>query len=316
MPLAKKIGLTVVVLAVAAGGAGWVLSAPAKLDDATLAEIKPGDAERGRRIFFAGGCASCHAKPKAEGDERFKLGGGVELKTAFGTFVAPNISQDKQDGIGAWSVGDLANAMMAGVSPTGQHLYPAFPYTSYARMKPADIADLHAFLKTLPAVAGKAPDHRLGFPFNIRRGLGLWKLLYLDRKPVVDFPAGAPETVEAGRYLVEGPGHCGECHTPRDSTGGLKKPEWLAGAVAAEGSGVVPNITPGQGGIGNWSAGDIAGYLETGFTPEFDTVGGAMVDVQKNMAELTPEDRAAIAAYLKAVPAHPNGYPAKKPATN
>ncbi len=314
MALRKKIAGAVVVLAAVVVAAGWVLSAPTRLDAAALAGLGQGDAGRGKRIFYAGGCASCHARPKAQGDAQLELAGGVELKTALGTFVAPNISQDKTDGIGAWSVQDLANAMLQGVSPSGEHLYPAFPYTSYARMKPADIADLYAFLKTLPAVAGKAPPHRLSFPFDVRRGLGLWKRLYLSREPVIDFPTGAPALVLAGRYLVEGPGHCGECHTPRNFMGGSKKGQWLAGAVAAEGDGVVPNITSGSGGIGDWSADDIANYLETGFTPDFDTVGGAMVDVQKNMAQLTPEDRAAIAAYLKSVPPHPNGYPPREPA--
>jgi mono/diheme cytochrome c family protein len=313
MGRAGKLLGAVVTLGAAAAVAGWFLSAPARLDAATLAGLRPGDAAKGRRIFFAGGCTSCHARPKAEGDARFELAGGVELKTAFGTFVAPNISQDAKDGIGAWSMEDFANAMLKGVSPAGEHLYPAFPYASYARMKPSDVADLYAFMKTLPAVSGKAPGHQLSFPFNIRRGIGLWKLAYLDDKPVIDLPADAPEAVVVGRYLVEGPGHCGECHTPRDFAGGPKKAEWLAGAVAAEGDGIVPNITSGEGGIGDWSAEDIASYLENGLTPDFDSVGGAMVEVQQNMAELPPEDRAAIAAYLKAIPPHPNGYPPRKP---
>lgn len=270
---------------------------------------------KGKRIFYAGGCTSCHAKPGSQGDARLQLVGGLQLKTPFGTFVPPNISQDHKDGIGAWSVEDLANAMLNGVSPSGEHFYPAFPYASYARMKPSDIADLYAFLKTLPAVAGRAPGNSLAFPFNIRRGIGLWKRLYLASQPVVALADSAPAPVVAGRYLVEGPGHCGECHTPRDFAGGTKKGEWLAGAVAAEGSGVVPNITSGKGGIASWSESDIANYLETGFTPNFDSVGGAMVDVQRNMAELTAGDRAAIAAYLKAVPPHANGYPARKPAS-
>ena len=310
----KKLVGAVIVLGGAGAIAGWFLSAPVRLDAATVAQLGPGDAAKGKRIFYAGGCTSCHSKPGAEGDARLELVGGLELKTPFGTFVPPNISQDQKDGIGAWSEEDFANAMLKGVSPSGQHFYPAFPYASYARMKPADIADLFAFLKTLPAVAGKAPDHRLSFPFNIRRGIGLWKLLYLSPEPVIALPAGTPDNVLAGRYLVEGPGHCGECHTPRDFAGGVKKAEWLAGAVAAEGSGVVPNITSGDGGIKDWSDADIANYLETGFTPEFDSVGGAMVEVQRNMAQLTADDRAAIAAYLKAVPPHPNGYPARKPA--
>jgi len=310
--LRKLVG-AVIVLGGAGAAAGWVLSAPVRLDAAAVAALGPGDAARGRRIFEAGGCTSCHAKPGSQGDARLQLTGGLELKTPFGTFVPPNISQDPKDGIGAWSEEDFANAMLKGVSPSGEHFYPAFPYASYARMKPADIADLHAFMKTLPAVAGKAPGHKLGFPFNIRRGIGLWKRLYLSPEPVIALPSGTPDKVLAGRYLVEGPGHCGECHTPRDFAGGVKKAAWLAGAVAAEGSGVVPNITPGGNSIKAWSEADIANYLETGFTPDFDSVGGAMVEVQRNMAQLPAEDRAAIAAYLKAVPPHPNGYPARKP---
>ncbi|TPK69627.1 c-type cytochrome [Mesorhizobium sp. B2-4-19] len=311
--LKKLVGAAIILGGVGAAG-GWLLSAPVKLDATALAQLGPGDATKGKRIFYAGGCTSCHAKPGSQGDARLQLVGGLQLKTPFGTFVPPNISQDPKDGIGAWSVDHLANAMLKGVSPSGEHFYPAFPYASYARMKPSDIADLYAFLKTLPAVAGKAPDNSLAFPFNIRRGIGLWKRLYLNNQPVVALASSAPDPVVAGRYLVEGPGHCGECHTPRDFAGGTKKGEWLAGAVAAEGSGIVPNITSGKGGLANWSEADIANYLETGFTPNFDSVGGAMVDVQRNMAELTAGDRAAIAAYLKAVPPHPNGYPARKPA--
>lgn len=308
-----KIAGAVVALAAVAAGIGWWLSEPVRLAAGDVQALGQGDAGRGERIFYAGGCTSCHARPKAEGEARLELVGGLELKTEFGTFVAPNISQDRTDGIGAWSMEDFANAMMRGVSPAGEHLYPAFPYTSYTRMKLSDVADLYAYMKTLPAVPGKAAAPSLSFPFNIRRGIGLWKQLYLDSSPVVAFAAEAPADVLAGRYLVEGPGHCGECHTPRDAFGGAKKGEWLAGAKAAEGGGVVPNITGGEGSIGDWSAADIANYLETGFTPEFDSAGGAMADVQQNMAQLTPEDRAAIAAYLKTIPAHKNGYPAAKP---
>ncbi|GLQ81915.1 diacylglycerol kinase [Mesorhizobium huakuii] len=315
MPWLKKLVGAVVILGGVGAVAAWALSAPVRLDSAILAKLGPGDVAKGKRIFYAGGCTSCHAKPGSQGDARLQLVGGLQLKTPFGTFVPPNISQDPKDGIGAWSVEDLANAMLKGVSPSGEHFYPAFPYASYARMKPSDIADLYAFLKTLPAVAGRAPGNSLAFPFNIRRGIGLWKRLYLASQPVVALADSAPAPVVAGRYLVEGPGHCGECHTPRDFAGGTKKGEWLAGAVAAEGSGVVPNITSGKGGIASWSESDIANYLETGFTPNFDSVGGAMVDVQRNMAELTAGDRAAIAAYLKAVPPHANGYPARKPAS-
>ncbi|HEY6631044.1 MAG TPA: cytochrome c [Rhizobiaceae bacterium] len=309
MGLWRKLTVSALVLGGIGAAAFWFLTEPERLDEATLAQLGSGDATRGERIFWAGGCTSCHARPKSEGDARLELPGGLQLRTPFGTFVSPNISSDPQDGIGNWSVEDFANAMMRGVGPDGSHLYPAFPYTSYARMNPSDVADLYAFMRTLPAVPGKAAGHSLSFPFNIRRGLGLWKMLYLSDEPVIALGADAPDNVRLGRYLVEGPGHCGECHTPRDFAGGTDKARWLAGAVAAEGDGVVPNITSGEGGIGDWSESEIATYLETGFTPEYDSVGGSMVEVQRNLARLGPADREAIAAYLKAVPPHPNGYP-------
>jgi mono/diheme cytochrome c family protein len=197
--------------------------------------------------------------------------------------------------------------MQRGVDPEGRHLYPAFPYASYQRMTKSDVADLFAFLKTLPPVAADAPETALSFPFNIRRGIGLWKRVFMaDASPIIALPASAPAAAHAGQYLVEGPGHCGECHTARGlrGLGALDRAHWLAGAASLDGPAKVPNITPGKAGIGSWSATEIADYLETGFTPDYDSVGGSMVEVQANMAKLTPADRAAIAAYLKAIPAH------------
>lgn len=303
----RKLAAAAAALAVAAGAAFWWLTAPQRLDASTLAALGEGDAGRGEQVFWAGGCASCHAAPSAQGDALLSLSGGVRLDTPFGVFVAPNISQHVRDGIGGWTAADLADAMMRGVSPEGSHYYPAFPYASYARMRAGDVADLHAYLKTLPAVEGVAPGHELGFPFNIRRGLGLWTRLFLDDSPAVALADPSAE-VARGQYLVEGPGHCGECHTPRNAIGGPDTGRWLAGAVAAEGDGNVPNITPGEGGIGDWSGADIANLLETGFTPEFDSVGGAMAAVVRNMARLPASDREAIAAYLKSIPGHADGY--------
>ena len=194
--------------------------------------------------------------------------------------------------------------MLRGIAPGGVHLYPAFPYTSYARMKPADVADLRAYLATLPAVAGRQPGHELEFPYSFRRGLGLWQLAFLDSRPAVALDTSDP-AVARGQYLAEGPGHCGECHTDRNFAGAPDLARWLAGAPNPTGKGRIPNITPGEGGL-DWSADDIASFLETGFTPDFDSVGGTMVEVQENMAMLAPEDRAAIGAYLKAIPPLPS----------
>ncbi|NUN67781.1 c-type cytochrome [Pseudanabaena biceps] len=303
----SRLARVFLILGLVAAAALFALTEPQRLPNSAIAAASNGNAQRGARIFWAGGCASCHAAAGAKGDDRLKLGGGAPLKTPFGSFHAPNISPDTTHGIGGWSLADFANAMQRGVDPEGRHLYPAFPYASYQRMTKADVADLFAYLKILPPVATDAPETTLSFPFNIRRGIGLWKHAFMgDAGPMVDLPAGAPPEARTGQYLVEGPGHCGECHTARGlrGLGGLDRAHWLAGAASLDGPGKVPNITSGRTGIGSWSAKEIADYLETGFTPDYDSVGGSMVEVQANMAKLTPDDRAAIAAYLKAIPAH------------
>ncbi|MEM8703923.1 MAG: c-type cytochrome [Pseudomonadota bacterium] len=302
----KKLVAVLFVLTVIAAGTAWVISAPTRMTEQQVRALQAGDPAKGELVFWAGGCASCHAAPDAKGEDLLKLGGGLRLETPFGVFVSPNISSSEADGIGGWSLADFANAMTHGTSPDGRNYYPAFPYTSYARMSGPDLGDLYAFMATLPAVDGDAGSHELGFPFNIRRGLGVWKRLFLDPSPVIAAPVSGTEADqslwERGRYLVEGPGHCGECHTPRDFAGGLVLEEWLGGAAAATGDGRVPDITPLEGKFGSWTAADIAYYLESGFTPEYDSVGGEMVKVQENMAKLPASDREAIAAYLKAIP--------------
>lgn len=303
LPMARrpKTVAALLVTAVAVTAALWIASAPRGLDSAAVAATSPGSAAAGERIFWAAGCASCHAAPGAKGDALLRLAGGLELKTDFGTFVAPNISSDPRAGIGDWSFQDFANAVMRGVSPDGRHYYPAFPYTSYARMTLADTADLYAFMRTLPAVQSDTAANRVAFPFNLRRGLGLWKRAFMHTNPIVTLAADANTRIMRGRYLVEGPGHCGECHTPRNSLGATNYNRWLAGAPNPDGDGVIPNITPGSSAFADWSKKDIAYYLESGFTPSFDSVGGSMVDVQENMAKLSASDRQAIAAYLKSI---------------
>jgi mono/diheme cytochrome c family protein len=219
----------------------------------------------------------------------------------------PNISPDPETGIGGWSTLDFANAMLRGVSPGGQHLYPAFPYASYARMRVEDVIDLKAFMDTLPPVSNRVAGHDLGFPFGIRRGIGVWKRLYLSPAPVLALP-DASDAVRRGQYLAEGAGHCGECHTSRDAMGGPKTSLWLAGAPNPEGRGVIPNITPGPGGL-EWSETEIVDAFKTGFKPDFDTLGGRMGAVQENLAHLPDADLQAIAAYLKAVPPLPDAVP-------
>ncbi len=296
----RRVAVAAIVVALLAAAAGLWLSRPLTLAEESLPD-HVADAAAGERIFWAGGCASCHATPvdgkRAKGEAKLRLGGGLELDTPYGIFRVPNLSPHV-DGIGGWSTLDFVNAMQRGVSPTGQHYYPSFPYTSYAKMRAENVMDLKAFLDTLPPVAGRVEDHALGFPWSLRRGIGLWKRRYLDSGAVVDTP-DTDELLALGRDLVEGAGHCGECHTPRDEFGGLDVSRWLGGAANPDGPGRIPNITPSGKNTADWSASDLAYYFESGFTPEFDTVGGSMVAVQENLARLTARDREAIAAYLK-----------------
>ncbi|WP_331373691.1 c-type cytochrome [Sinorhizobium chiapasense] len=290
-----------VVLALAGAGGSWWLTKPAPWDQAHWEGLGEPDLANGEQIFWAGGCVSCHAAPGAKDDARLVLSGGRALKSAFGTFHVPNISPDESAGIGDWTLAEFGNAMTRGVGQNGEHLYPSFPYGSYTRMTAKDINDLWGYLQTLPKSANVAPPHDLPFPYNIRLALGGWKLLFFTDEPRVEVNT-ADAKLARGQYLVEGPGHCGECHTPRNALGGFEPGRWLAGAPNPEGEGRIPDITPGSRSVGSWSASDIASYLETGFTPDFDSVGGSMVEVQKNLARLSPSDREAIAAYLKALP--------------
>jgi mono/diheme cytochrome c family protein len=171
-------------------------------------------------------------------------------------------------------------------------------------MKVQDVMDLAAFVQTLEPVDHAVGPHDLPFPWNLRRAVGLWKLKYLDQGPVVAGSTDDP-VFQRGRYLVEGVGHCAECHTPRDWLGGPQLADWLQGGPNPDGEGKVPDITQGPNGIETWSESDIAYYLKSGFRPDFDTVGGSMVKVQENIALLPDAERAAIAAYLKSVPDNP-----------
>jgi mono/diheme cytochrome c family protein len=280
---------------VAAGGL-YVLARPKPLPESAVAGLT-GDPAKGELVFWAAGCASCHMAAEAKGAAELVLSGGQRFPSAFGTFVAPNISQDPEHGIGKWSLLDLANAITRGVSPQGEHYYPALPYASYAKMEMQDVADLYAFMKTLPADPTPSQPHELAFPFSMRETLGLWKLLFLSKDWVL--PGNLTPTAARGRYIAEALAHCGECHTPRNMLGGLDTSRWLGGAPNPSGDGKVPNITPDKL---KWAAADIVQYLTTGFTPEFDVVGGHMAHVVENMGRLPESDRLAVAEYILAVP--------------
>ena len=291
----KRVLLVLLLAALGAAGLGFWLTAPSRVSADRL-EGLTGDADSGEAVFTAAGCASCHHAP--DSDDKLVLAGGQAFPSDFGTFHAPNISPDPDHGIGDWSFEDFANALLRGVSPEGSHYYPAFPYAAYTHMREQDIADLWAYMQTLPPSQAESQPHEVAFPFNIRRAVGGWKLLFFDPSWVIE-DVDTPE-LERGRYLVEALAHCGECHTPRNALGGLDRDAWLSGAANPSGDGRIPGLTPDHL---DWSAGDIAYYLETGFTPDFDSAGGHMVEVIENFAKLPAEDRQAVAAYVKALPA-------------
>src|SRR3984893_17778964 len=199
----------------------WIVTIPATVPASALPSYTP-NLDNGKTMYAVGGCASCHAVPDKDPQkvDRTRLGGGLALGSPFGTFYAPNISPDAKDGSGGWSEADFVTAMWGVTAPGGSRPLPAFPYDSYRHMQLADARDLFAYLKTLPPVTGKVRDHDLAFPFNIRRLVGSWKFLFLKGGPYVPDPSQSAQW-NRGAYLVNGPGHCAECHSPRNFLGGI-----------------------------------------------------------------------------------------------
>jgi mono/diheme cytochrome c family protein len=254
-----------------------------------------GDAERGAYVFSMGGCTACHTDVKNDGP---LMAGGPPLATPFGTFYPSNLTPDPDTGIGGWTTGDFVQAMTKGVSPEGYDYYPACPYTSYANMTRQDLVDLKAYLDTLPPVANPVPAHELSFPFNIRALLKPWKAMFFQAHGIEPDPSRS-ESWNRGAYLVNGPGHCGECHSPRNALGAVDGARALAGNREGPGGKPVPNITPHEDGIGGWSPSDVTFALQTGILPDGDALGGAMGEViRDNTGKLSAGDRATIAEYL------------------
>ncbi len=272
-------------------GVFWIVTVPSVVPASALPSYSPNVAN-GETVFNAGGCVACHA---SKDQPPTSLGGGRAIPSPFGTFYAPNISPDPNDGIGKWSEADFVTAVTKGTSPAGQHLYPAFPYTSYQKAKIEDVRDLFAYIKTLPPVSSKTPPHDLKFPFDIRRLVGGLKFLFLDGKPFVPDPKQTPQW-NRGAYLVNALGHCAECHTPRNALGGIVASQRFAGGLDFEDGGWVPNLT--QKGLKDMSEAELADFLKNGEL----FVGGSMVEVIRNTARLSDDDRAAMATYLKSLP--------------
>lgn len=258
-----------------------------------------GDAARGEYLAKAGGCVGCHTDSRP-GAPRF--GGGREIATPFGKFFGPNITPDPSAGIGRWSEGDFVAAMRFGLRPDGSHSYPAFPYASFTKITDADLRDLYAYLRSVPASSQPNRPHELRFPFGFRFLVVGWKWLYLTPGAFVPDPARGAE-LNRGAYLVDALGHCGECHTPRDLAGGPKQARYLAGGKLPEGR--TPNLTPSR--LKRWTDAQLALFLRTGATPEGDVPSDAMDEVIRNTtSQLSAPDLAAMIAYLRSLPGLPD----------
>jgi mono/diheme cytochrome c family protein len=256
---------------------------------------------RGEYLIHAGSCVDCHTE---DSDDADPLAGGRAIESAFGTFYSPNITPDDETGIGAWSDEDFVNAFWEGVNPDGDHYYPAFPYTSYTGMSREDLLAMKAYLFSLEPIRQDNPEHELAWYISTRLAAGAWKLRYFEPTRFVP-DTDRSDQWNRGAYLVRHLGHCGECHTPRNSVGVIQDNRELTGNPDGPDDEKIPNISPHRDdGIGKWSVRDIEYFLDIGMLPDGDFVGSVMGAVVDNStSKLTKEDRLAIAAYLKSVPA-------------
>ncbi|MGH7054060.1 MAG: c-type cytochrome [Stellaceae bacterium] len=266
---------------------------------ASGAAAESGIIARGAYLANAADCVSCHTDKEHHGRP---YAGGRAIPTPFGTFYSPNITPDRETGIGRWTDVQFLRALHDGVRPDGSNLYPAFPYPSFTRITDADALAIKAYLFSLPPVRHRDRPPALPFPLFWRWLVTPWKWLFFTPGRFRPVP-GRGAQWNRGAYLVTALAHCGECHTPRDFLGAMEQSRFLAGSSACPcGKGAVPNITPDRKtGIGTWSIDDITTLLATGQTPDFDFVGGAMAEVVNSTARLTADDRRAIAVFLKSV---------------
>ena len=260
---------------------------------------------RGKYLYDAADCYSCHGGPRGGSvpASSAKLpSGGLGLDTPFGTFRSPNITPDKQYGIGAWSLAEFKNALRNGIGRKGEYLFPVFPYTSFTQLTDRDMEDMYAYIMTLPAIALPNKPHEAKRPFSWRALLIFWRELFFTAGPVAPEPAQGEEW-NRGNYLVHAVAHCEECHTPRNILGGLTLSRSFSGNIGGPDKQNAPNITSDvKTGIGSWSIADIEQLLKTGITPETDFIGSGMKAVVQGTSKLTDADRHAMAVYLKSIP--------------
>lgn len=263
--------------------------------------------ERGRYLSVLGDCASCHTVP-GSGQP---FAGGRAVETPFGNIDAPNITPDRETGIGAWSDDQFDAAVRHGIGRDGSRLYPAMPYNAYAKMSRNDVLAIRAYLNTVTPVKNAVVADQLPFPFDIRATMRVWDALYFDNGRYTPDPQKSPEW-NRGAFLVEGPAHCGACHTPKTFLGGDKTKELFEGS-ALQGW-FAPDITnDSRRGLGNWSIDDITAYLKTGHNRITAATGPMAEAIELSTSNMNDADLKAIATYLKSIPGHPAAASPVKP---
>jgi mono/diheme cytochrome c family protein len=294
-----------------------VLSAASSADAAASTAAAGSDAaliEHGRYLATAGDCISCHTRAGGE-----PFAGGRALDTPFGVIYSANITPDAVSGLGAWSETDLTRAMREGIARDGTHLYPAFPYTAYTKVTDADIHAIYAFLRSRKPVHYTPPKNAMPFPFNVRASLAVWNSMFFDQGRYVPDNSRSGEW-NRGAYLVQGLGHCGACHTPRNILGGERDALALNGGnyldeIADEvvDGKITPmdertvrfwsaaDLTSTRGGLAAWTVQDIAGYLKTGHSARAAAFGPMSEVVGNSTSHLEAADVRAIAVYLKSL---------------
>ena len=257
---------------------------------------------RGEYLVRAANCVSCHTVPGGQ-----VFAGGVPFPTDFGTIYSTNITPDKATGIGSWTFAQFDAAVRRGLGPDGQHLYPAFPYTSFTKISDADMHALYDYFMSLRPVNAPAKTNDMKFPFSQRWLLGAWKALYFDEGRFVP-NATRSEQWNRGAYLVEALAHCSACHSPRNRLGAEKTTEPYAGGVLEEldeERGPVrrgaPNLTSSPHGLKAWSEDDLAGYLKLGVGSRARLMGTMNEVVLNSTRHLSEEDTRAMAVYLKSL---------------
>lgn len=295
LPSRRTAAAIAFVLAVAAVAFGW-LTQP---DPLPAPAIPAHTAERtnGEVLYRAGSCFACH-KPVQGAHDPALPSGGTPFKTPIGVFYPQNLTPDPESGLGRWSEADFVNAMTRGLAPDGRHYFPAFPYMAYRAMRLTDLLDLRGYLMSLPPVKAVHPPHTVPQLGLARRGVGLWKRIALARPPFAPATEGS-DSWKRGAYLVNAPGHCGECHTPKNWLMIEDLGRYLAGGPHPGGEGKVPSLRGLLAREKYEDASNLTLALQNGEELGYeDLSSGGMGAIQENLAKLPASDVRAIAEYL------------------